>query len=492
MPSFDKLPTELHYCIADHLTHESINVLIRTNRRLHSEYEHLVYLRAISRTRNLKKSECQPEEILPIPVSLGHSGTTDQIVRFCEIYDMICHGGSCVCDDCGAFVLPNDSRDNAETERATREVPEKGLLEVDCVRLVILMAACNLGSSRKDAVELLSKRLGTKMNSWYWSPMRAILFTPWDNLQFPGAPDRVALLPILAKNGLDVNHIVSSKICRTPIDHSGDTGRHERTWERQVHRRRANWHTQPLVIATFAGRHDLVRQLLVNGAHSNRGGENKFRLLSFAFVFRKDLAMTRLLLEHGADINGEPTSLMTTLFKFRSDSEKIGERLSFLLDYGADAGQYGLEADDAERHDILYGGVSGGPLEWALDEEKTAGYNWSQRIELFIRLLKAGANTEIIDEKKNTALLRLLETRVTAVHRAVLALIEHGANIYAKNEQTGRTPVFVAAALGKGWALEAMFPRDKSVVEKWLKDEEYQHSQGLTWDLKKDIQRDTD
>src|SRR5690606_33636417 len=87
MFSFEKLPSELHYCIADYLPPQCLDVLNRTSRHLHSISEHFIYFRAINRTRAIKSKRYKAGRIYPIPVRLGKLGTVQQITRFCDLYE---------------------------------------------------------------------------------------------------------------------------------------------------------------------------------------------------------------------------------------------------------------------------------------------------------------------------------------------------------------------------------------------------------------------
>jgi ankyrin repeat protein len=90
-----------------------------------------------------------------------------------------------------------------------------------------------------------------------------------------------------------------------------------------------------LNIAVWAQKHEIVKYLLSIGANPNHGAGNKPPL--FAAVYLHDTQMATILLENGADINGQDTSGNTALADVLLHPEYPNPNVAeYLLEKGAD------------------------------------------------------------------------------------------------------------------------------------------------------------
>lgn len=182
--------------------------------------------------------------------------------------------------------------------------------------------------------------------------------------------------------------------------------------------------------ASFTGRLSLVRQVLlahpemVNARHQSLGGEcNESTPLHYA-VMKKDIAIVRLLLDYGADVNARNTLGHTPLHI----ATCIGEKYAMELLIGKGAS---LEAPDRlKRETPLHDAVSRGDaqiIELLLERgayinaQNNAGETplhiacKQGREDVATLLLAAGAEAGIIDDKGRTPLHWAMEQGMDVV-----------------------------------------------------------------------------
>lgn len=92
---------------------------------------------------------------------------------------------------------------------------------------------------------------------------------------------------------------------------------------------------QPLGLAAFFGHADVVDALLRAGAHVNVASSNPMRVMPLhSAVANRNVAIARVLVEHGADVNATQQDDFTPLMEAAQNGDLETARL--LLDHGAD------------------------------------------------------------------------------------------------------------------------------------------------------------
>ncbi|MGE5221319.1 MAG: ankyrin repeat domain-containing protein [Omnitrophica WOR_2 bacterium] len=94
---------------------------------------------------------------------------------------------------------------------------------------------------------------------------------------------------------------------------------------------------QPLGLASFFGHTDIVKYLLSMGADVNSASKNENQVMPLhSAVARQNLEITRILLQHGADVNAVQADDFTPLHAAVQNGQV--EMVLLLLDYGANPG----------------------------------------------------------------------------------------------------------------------------------------------------------
>lgn len=94
---------------------------------------------------------------------------------------------------------------------------------------------------------------------------------------------------------------------------------------------------QPLGLASFFGHTEVVKYLLSAGAEVNSTSKNENHVMPLhSSVARQNLEITRILLNHGADVNAAQADDFTPLHEAVQNGQV--DMVQLLLDYGADPG----------------------------------------------------------------------------------------------------------------------------------------------------------
>ena len=95
---------------------------------------------------------------------------------------------------------------------------------------------------------------------------------------------------------------------------------------------------QPLGLACFFGHLEVAEFLLENGAKVNSPSHNRMRVMPLhSSVARQDLAISRMLLEHGADVNAAQADDAAPMHEAAGNGQL--EMAQLLLKFGADVNQ---------------------------------------------------------------------------------------------------------------------------------------------------------
>ena len=213
------------------------------------------------------------------------------------------------------------------------------------------------------------------------------------------------------------------------------------------------------LVAALAGRHFQTVKLLHDmGAHINVHGNGRETTLCSA-AFYGDLEMVQVLLSLNVDVHGRGFDNWAPIHNASAGCDPMFSGMSFdnpqllpdvtrlLLEHGAD-----INAGVDHACDSHYEGLT--PLHLAAADPR--------RVEVVRVLLEHGANVGAEDNKGRTPLHDAVgnkalgwntrpgtvEDRVSAKVKVVCMLLEHGANVGAEDNK-GRTPLHIAAKSAK-------------------------------------------
>ena len=190
-------------------------------------------------------------------------------------------------------------------------------------------------------------------------------------------------------------------------------------------------HETPLHVASSLGHLENIRVLLDHGAKAdveNVDGQIPLHLVSrHQHVNEENANVTRLLLQHGKDVNRRDKTQKATPLHFASFSGHFEIALA-LLDHGAD-----VHAHNADGQTPLH--------RVSLNQRLISASGYKEANRLAQLLLERGADVNAQDKDQATPLhLGSFMSNVETTR----VLLDHGANIHAKNIQ-GKTPLHIVS-----------------------------------------------
>jgi ankyrin repeat protein len=199
-----------------------------------------------------------------------------------------------------------------------------------------------------------------------------------------------------------------------------------------------------------------IRVLIENGAAVNARSNDGRSALVVAAEKAGSAPAVRLLLEHGADVNnagGKPTDARPLL---QAATAGDAEVMKLLIDHGANIRQAGPEvlAESWERNCLQCVELVGNSFDakgYSRALLAVAVYADPNAVKF---MLDHGANVNAKDESDRTALIFAANSNRVPV-KTVQMLIDHGADVNAANNE-GWSPLYVAKLHGNTQVVEAL------------------------------------